>query len=126
MNATLWTTTIVAAVAYAAGGSALLLMSRQRYRALAAAEQWVDDFGDGQLRAIAVIKLIGAAGLLLPAATGIAPILTPLAACGLALFMAGAATTRFRRGEWLPMAGDAVFLGVFAFLAWGWFALPVT
>ena len=36
------------------------------------------------------------------------------------------ATTRFRRSEWLYMAGDIVYLGVFAFLAWGWFTLPVT
>ena len=46
MNATLWTVTIIAALAYSAGGASLLLMSRQRYRALAASQQWVDDFGD--------------------------------------------------------------------------------
>ncbi|WP_395309042.1 DoxX family protein [Mycobacterium sp. AMU20-3851] len=125
MSATLWTITIVVAVAYTAGGAALLLMSRQRYRALATNQQWVDDFGDGHLRTIGVLKLAGAAGLVLPVAVGVAPVLTPLAACGLALFMAGAATTRFRRSEWLPMFGDTVFLAVFAFLAWGWFALLI-
>lgn len=121
MNATLWIITIIAALAYTAGGASLLLMSRQRYRSLAASQHWVDDFGDGQLTAIALIKLTGAVGLVLPAATGVAPALTPAAACGLALFMAGAATTRFRRGEWRSMAGDIVFLGVFVVLAWGWF-----
>jgi uncharacterized membrane protein YphA (DoxX/SURF4 family) len=123
MNATLWTITIIAAVAYAAGGASLLLMSRQRYRSLAASQQWVDDFGDGHLAAIAVIKLTGAAGLVLPVTLGIVPLLTPVAACGLALFMAGAATTRFRRSEWPAMVGDTVFLAVFAFLAWGWFGV---
>lgn len=123
MNATLWTITIIAALAYTAGGASLLLMSRQRYRALAASQQWVDDFGDHHLTAIAVVKLTGAAGLVLPAAFGIAPTLTPIAACGLALFMAGAATTRFRRSEWAAMAGDIVFLSIFAFLAWGWFGV---
>lgn len=123
MNATLWTITIIAAVAYAAGGASLLLMSRQRYRSLAASQQWVDDFGDGQLTAIAVLKLTGAVGLALPVATGIAPVLTPVAACGLALFMAGAATTRFRRSEWAAMAGDTVFIAMFVFLAWGWFGV---
>ncbi len=86
----------------------------------------VDEFGDGHLKAIGAIKLLGAIGLVLPAALNIAPVLTPVAACGLALFMAGAATTRFRRSEWLYMAGDVVYLGVFVFLAWGWFTLPVT
>ncbi|WP_166907599.1 DoxX family protein [Mycobacterium sp. DL440] len=126
MHTTLWIVTVIAAAAYAAGGTTLLAMSRQRYRSLGNNQHWVDDFGDGHLTAIATIKLVGAVGLVLPAAVGIAPVLTPLAACGLALFMAGAATTRFRRSEWLYMAGDIVFIGVFAYLAWGWFTLPVS
>lgn len=125
MNTTLWIITGVAATAYLAGGATLLLASRQRYRALANSQHWVDDFGDGQLRVIGAIKLAGALGLVLPGLVGVAPVLTPVAACGLALFMAGAATTRFRRGEWLYLAGDIVFLGVFVFLAWARFQLPV-
>lgn len=126
MNITLWIITIIAGAAYAAGGTTMLVMSRERYRAIGATQHWVDDFGDGHLKAIATIKLVGAIGLVLPAALNIAPVLTPVAACGLALFMAGAATTRFRRSEWLYMAGDVVYLGIFAFLAWGWFTLPVS
>lgn len=121
MDVTLWTFTIILAGGFTAGGASLLLMSRQRYRALAASQHWVDDFGDGQLKVIGAIKLLGAVGLLLPVAVDIAPTLTPLAACGLALFMAGAATTRFRRGEWAAMAGDIVFITAFGLLAWGWF-----
>lgn len=126
MNITLWIITIIAGAAYAAGGTTMLVMSRERYRAIGATQHWVDDFGDGHLKAIATIKLVGAIGLVLPAALNIAPALTPVAACGLALFMAGAATTRFRRSEWLYMAGDVVYLGIFAFLAWGWFTQPVS
>lgn len=126
MHTTLWIITIVAAAAYAAGGTTMLLMSRDRYRSMGRTQHWVDEFGDGHLKAIGSIKLLGAIGLVLPAALNIAPVLTPVAACGLALFMAGAATTRFRRSEWLYMAGDVVYLGVFVFLAWGWFTLPVT
>ncbi|OBF44379.1 hypothetical protein A5719_07940 [Mycolicibacterium peregrinum] len=126
MNITLWIITIVAAAAYATGGTTMLVLSRDRYRSMGKTQHWVDDFGAGHLKAIGTIKLVGAIGLVLPVAVGIAPVLTPVAACGLALFMAGAATTRFRRNEWLYMAGDVVYLGVFAFLAWGWFTLPVT
>ena len=126
MHTTLWIITIIAAAAYAAGGITMLLMSRERYRSMGSTQHWVDEFGDGHLKAIGTIKLVGAIGLVLPAALNIAPVLTPVAACGLALFMAGAATTRFRRSEWLYMAGDVVYLGVFVFLAWGWFTLPVT
>lgn len=120
MSVTLWIFTIILASGFAAGGTSLLLMSRQRYRALAASQHWVDDFGDGHLKAVGAIKLLGAIGLLLPVAVDIAPMLTPLAACGLALFMAGAATTRFRRSEWPAMAGDIVFITGFGLLAWGW------
>lgn len=126
MHTALWIITIIAAAAYAAGGTTMLLMSRERYRSMGSTQHWVDEFGTGHLKVIGTIKLIGALGLVLPVATGIAPVLTPVAACGLALFMAGAATTRFRRSEWLYMAGDVVYLGVFVFLAWGWFTLPVT
>jgi uncharacterized membrane protein YphA (DoxX/SURF4 family) len=119
MNATLWIITVVLAIGYTAGGASLLLMSRQRYRSLGANQHWVDDFGERHLTAIGTIKLAGAVGL-------VVPVLTPLAACGLALFMSGAATTRFRRSEWPSMAGDIAFIAMFAFLAWGRFTAPVT
>jgi VIT1/CCC1 family predicted Fe2+/Mn2+ transporter len=90
---------------------------------LGANQHWVDDFTDGHLKTIGAIKLIGAIGLVLPAILGIAPVLVPLAACGLMLFMAGAATTRLRRNEWRYLAGDIAFITVFGFLAWGRFGL---
>lgn len=123
MNTTLWIIAGIVAAGFAAGGTALLLMPKEKFRALGANQHWVDDFGSGHLKAIGAIKLIGAIGLVLPAAVGVAPVLVPLAACGLMLFMAGAATTRLRRSEWNYMAGDIAFIAVFAFLAWGRFAL---
>lgn len=123
MNIALWVIACVAAVFYAAGGASLTFLTKEKYRSLAASQHWADDFGPGHLKAIGVTKMLGALGLVLPAAVGIAPVLVPLAACGLMLVMAGAATTRFRRSEWAYMAGDVLYLGVFAFLAWGRFAL---
>lgn len=123
MNTTLWVIAGVAAAAYVIGGATLLLLPRAKYRALGANQHWVDDFGDGHLQAIGTIKLLGAIGLVLPAAVGVLPVLVPIAATGLMLFMAGAATTRFRRSEWIYMAGDVVFIAMFAFLAWGRFDL---
>lgn len=123
MNVALWIITGIAAVAYAAGGASQLLMTKEKYRSLAPSQHWVDDFSAGHIKAIGVTKLIGVLGLVLPGVTGIAPVLVPLAACGLMLVMAGAATTRFRRSEWKYLVGDVIYLGVFAFLAWGRFAL---
>jgi len=123
VNIALWAIAGTLATAFAVGGSTLLLLPRERYRALADNQRWVDDFGDGQLQAIGTIKLVGALGLVLPTLFDVAPALVPLAACGMALFMAGAGTTRFRRGEWTYLAGDLLFIGLFAFLAVGRFEL---
>ncbi|WP_205471365.1 DoxX family protein [Nocardioides sp. SYSU D00038] len=123
MDTTLWIIAATLAVAFTAGALSLLLLPAERYRALGASQHWVDDFGPGHLRAIGVVKLVGAVGLVVPAALGTATVLTPLAACGLALFMAGAGTTRFRRSEWRYLAGDLAFVALFVFLAWGRFDL---
>lgn len=123
MNILLWTMAGVLTLAFGTGALAQLTMSKERYRALGPSQHWVDDFDIDQIRAIGSIKLLCVLGLLLPGALDILPVLTPLAACGLMLVMAGAATTRFRRREWTLMAGDVAYLAAFAFLAWGRFAL---
>jgi DoxX-like family len=46
-----------------------------------------------------VVELLGAIGLILPAALDIAPVLTPMAATGLAILMALAMNTHHRRRE---------------------------
>jgi hypothetical protein len=123
MNAALWVVAGVLAVGFTFGGASQLLMSKARYRNIAASQHWVDDFTPAHMKAIGTIKLAGAAGLVLPALMNIATVLVPLAATGLMLFMAGAATTRFRRSEWTYMLGDVVFICAFGFVAWGRFEL---
>lgn len=123
VNATLWIMAGVLSAAFLVGGAAQVLMSKDKYRTLGASQHWVDDFGPGHIKAIGIIKIIGAVGLLVPAVVDIAPGLVPVAASGLMLVMAGAATTRFRRDEWQYMTGDVIFVALFAFLAWGRFGL---
>jgi uncharacterized membrane protein len=123
MNTALWILNVFLGTAFTIGGTAMLVLPKERYRGLHETQQWVDDFTAGQVKVIAAIKLLGGLGLLLPAIGDVAPGLVPVAACGLALFMSGAGTTRFRRGEVQSLVGDLVFLAMFAFLAWGRFAL---
>lgn len=123
MNTALWILTVFLGTAFTIGGTAMLVLPKERYRNLHETQQWIDDFTTGQVKVIATIKLLGGLGLLLPAIGDVAPGLVPVAACGLALFMAGAGTTRFRRGEVQSLVGDLVFLALFAFLAWGRFDL---
>ncbi|WP_431925017.1 DoxX family protein [Nonomuraea jabiensis] len=82
---------------------------------------WVEDFTPAQIRLIGMVELLGALGLLLPAATGIAPALTPLAATGLATTMLAAALTHLRRKEPAAVAVNAALLTLAALIAWGRF-----
>jgi uncharacterized membrane protein len=123
MNTALWILAGFLGTAFTIGGTTLLVLPKERYRNLHESQHWVDDFTAGQVKVIGTLKLLGGLGLLLPAIGDVAPALVPVAACGLALFMAGAGTTRFRRRELPSLMGDLVFLGSFAFLAWGRFDL---
>ncbi|WP_078653597.1 DoxX family protein [Streptomyces novaecaesareae] len=75
----------------------------------------------GGVKAIGAVEVLAAAGLVLPAVLGIAPVLVPLAAVGLVLLMAGAAVVRLRRREYGLVAVDALYILLAAFVAWGRF-----
>lgn len=81
---------------------------------------WTEGFSAGAVKTLAALEVIGAFGLILPLATGIAPILTPLAATGLAIILIGAVVVRARRKEpMLPalvLAALAVVSAVLGFL----------
>lgn len=70
-----------------------------------------------------VIETLGGLGLVLPGLFGIAPVLVPVAASAMALYMAGAVTERIRRSEYKDLLGDLVFLAGMLFVAWGRFAI---
>jgi hypothetical protein len=122
-NAALWILAGFLGIGFTVAGTALLVLPKDRYRSFHHTQQWVDDFGSDQLKVIGSLKLLGGLGLLLPTIGGIAPGLVPVAACGLALFMAGAGTTRFRRRETISLVSDLVFVCMFLVLAWGRFEL---
>jgi hypothetical protein len=71
------------------------------------------------VRAIGVAELLGAAGLVLPALTRRAPILTPVAAAALALLMVLASFFHFSRGELELVPVTLVLAAAAAFIAWG-------
>ncbi|MGB7980771.1 MAG: DoxX family protein [Candidatus Nanopelagicales bacterium] len=96
MNTALWILQIVLAIAFAMAGLTKLLRSKEQ---LATSMGWVEDFSPTAIRWIGVAELLAAMGLILPGLTGIAPVLTPLAASGLVLLMLGAARTHLKRHE---------------------------
>lgn len=60
---------------------------------------WVEDFSGPNVKLIGAAEALGALGLILPLATGIAPVLAPIAAVGLLIVMVGAVVTHLRRKE---------------------------
>lgn len=70
------------------------------------------------IRAIGALELLGSAGMILPILLGILPVLTPLAAIGFCLVMAGAGVVHGSKGEYnmLPLLG-VVFMAT-AYVAW--------
>jgi len=81
---------------------------------------------EGLVRFIGAAELAGALGLILPAATRILPVLTPLAASGLLLIMVLAAGFHISRGEISNLPVNAVLGSLAAFIAWGRFNKPPT
>lgn len=119
MNIALWIVTGFLAAGFLTAGIALLVLPREKYAALHATQAWAEDLPVPFLKVMGVLKIAAATGLTLPALTGVAPWLVPLAALGLMMFMSGAVTIRAVRREWNSMVSDVVFIGLAAFVAWG-------
>lgn len=118
MNTALWVIQIVLAVAFLAAGVLKLSQPREK---LEQSLPWTTDFSTGTIRLIGTSEGLAALGLVLPAALGIAPVLTPLAAVGLALVMIGAVVTHARRKEPQAIVVNVVILALAVVVAWGRF-----
>lgn len=81
---------------------------------------FVNDYGAGMVRFIGISEILGALGLILPAALRIKPILTPIAAVGLSIIMILA--TIYHISNYEPIVGALVFLALTSFIAWGRFS----
>jgi uncharacterized membrane protein len=75
------------------------------------------DLSKGLVIFIGVSEVAGALGLILPMASGVAPVLTPLAAAGLGIIMLLATGFHLKRKESASMT--IVLLLLSAFVAWG-------
>jgi hypothetical protein len=121
MNLALWIAAGLLAVVFLVAATTKLVVPKEKLAA-APGGRWVEDFSLGALRAISLLEILGAVGLILPAVLGIAPVLVPLAAVGLALLMVGAITTRLRRHEGAKaIMVDLAYFAVAVFVAWGRF-----
>ena len=122
LNVALWIVTGILAIVFLVASSTKVFAPKEKLAGMGgAASRWVEDFSPGALKAIGALEFLAAAGLIVPATLGIAPILVPLAATGAVLLFAGAVIMRLRRGERATIIADLVYLAMAAFVAWGRF-----
>jgi uncharacterized membrane protein YphA (DoxX/SURF4 family) len=119
VNVVLWIVAGLLAVAFLAAG--LMKLTQPKKKLADSGMGWAEDFSDGAVKGIGALEVLGAAGLILPAALDIVPVLVPIAATGLALLMLGAAVTHARRKESTNIVVNIVLLALAAFVAWGRF-----
>jgi putative oxidoreductase len=116
LHIVLWFGQLLLAALFGFSGFAKLT---QPITALAAQMPWIIDVSATLLHFIGACEIAGAAGLVLPALTGIQPGLTPLAAVGLTTLMGLATIFHFGRGEFSYMAVALALTIATAFIAWG-------
>jgi uncharacterized membrane protein YphA (DoxX/SURF4 family) len=118
VNVFLWVLQALLAVGFALAGVLKTTRSKEQ---LAPMMPWVGDFSANTVKFIGAVEFLAALGLILPAATGIAPVLTPLAATGIAIIMVGAIVVHARRREAQGVVINIVLLVIAALIAWGRF-----
>ncbi len=120
MNLVLWIVAGLLAAMYVAAGAMKLATPREKLLTNPNMG-WTEDFSAPALKGIGAVEILGALGLILPLATGIAPVLTPLAAAGLAVVQIGAIIVHGRRKETKALPMNVVLLVLAAFVAIGRF-----
>lgn len=101
INSSLWIAQSVLAVIFFLTGSMKLTLPIEKISEIL---PWAANAPEELIRFIGLSELLGAAGLILPAALSIKPFLTPLAAACLAIVMLAAAAFHFLRGEFSHIA----------------------
>ena len=113
MDIVLWIAQGLLALAFLASGSAKLKDDHTTFAASRPpGTSFAADLSEPAFKSIGALEVLGAIGVVLPWALDIAPVLTPIAAAGLAVIMAGAALTHVRRGERQPIVANVILLAL--------------
>lgn len=96
MNIALWIAQGFVALVVALTGTLKVVATREQ---LSEKMHWAASWPRERIKLLGLAEVAGALGLVLPTATGIALILTPIAAICVAVLMGGAVRTHQRLGE---------------------------
>jgi uncharacterized membrane protein len=96
VNLAYWIVAGLLALFYLYAGGTKVVQSRERLRPMMA---WVDTMPMPAVRAIGIVEVLGAIGLVLPPLTGIAPWLALAAAIGFVVLQLAATGVHLRLGD---------------------------
>ncbi|WP_067665070.1 DoxX family protein [Nocardia miyunensis] len=120
MNLALWIAAGVLAVVALFGGITKTFVPREKL-AQAPGGGWTAHATNGFVKTLGILEILAAAGLILPAALDIAPVLVPVTAICWVPLMIGAIVTHLRSGEAKVVMLNVVYLAVAVFVAVGRF-----
>lgn len=107
MNVVVWVVQVLLAVAFLGAGAMKVSQPRQR---LATNMGWVEDYSDTGVKTVGALEVLAALGLILPAVTGVATVLVPLAA-----------VHHQRKGERQEIGINAILFALAVLVAWARF-----
>ena len=116
-NAGLWVVQALLAAFYAMAGSMKLTQSIEAL--VASGMAYAGDYPELLTRFIGTMEVLGAIGIILPAATRILPGLTPLAALGFSVIQILAMGVHISRGEFMVLPMNLVLLALSLLVVWG-------
>ena len=100
----------------------MLKLTQTKEQLKAKGQNWTDLYSSNGVKAIGVVEVLAAAGLIAPPLTGIAPWLAPVAALGLVVVMIGAARAHRKLNETVipnvALAVLALAAAVVGFVVW--------
>ncbi|MDX1906213.1 MAG: DoxX family protein [Bacteroidia bacterium] len=115
LNITLWVLQVLLGAMFLMAG---ITKATQPIAQLDAMLPWADEVPEALVRFIGLSEILGGLGLVLPMLLKVRPVLTPLAAAGLALIMVLAAIFHFSRGEMSGIGVNIVMMLLLALIAW--------
>ena len=118
MNIALWIAQGLVAFAMVAAGLFKIATPHEKITEKA---QWAASWPAGRVKLLGLAEVAGGVGLVVPWVTGIAPVLTPVAACCLFVLMGGAVKTHVDHKE--PPAPPAVLGALCVLIALGRFGV---
>lgn len=114
METTLWTMQVILATVMIASGTVILIFKGKLKSKLT----WLTEYSTAMVAFICLSKIAGGIGLAVPMLSGIMPILTPIAAIGIATIMLLAFSYHIRKKEYKDVPATIIFFAMAAFIAY--------